>query len=78
MFAWATPEYVLERMSMDQITLYYRVGLDFEGQRRIGAGQVHGTRQVETAKVTRETPKNENWFVDMFTNPETVTLHGGR
>ncbi|CRK80303.1 hypothetical protein [Neobacillus massiliamazoniensis] len=28
MFAWATPEYMLDRMSLDQIFMYYDYGLE--------------------------------------------------
>jgi hypothetical protein len=30
MYAWATPEYMLKRMSLDQIFMYYDYGMEHE------------------------------------------------
>lgn len=30
MYAWATPEYLLKRMSLEQIFMYYDYGLEYE------------------------------------------------
>ncbi len=35
MYSWATPEYLLNNMSIEQIMMYYNYGLEFEKHKSI-------------------------------------------
>lgn len=59
MYAWATPEYLLDHMTIEQIFMYYRYGLDYEKNKATIL-----TNQIAVGLFGAEEPKQRDY------NPE--------
>jgi len=79
MFAWATPDYMLQRMTMQQIFMYYEYGMEHEENKaniltnRIAVGLFGAKDKPKKAKVTDDKPDREAFkkaYGDRIKRPE--------
>ena len=82
MYAWATPDYLLNHMSLEQVLMYYDYGVEFEENKsnilvsRIAVG-LFGVKEPPK-KVTKDysdTPDKESFYKhygDKIKRPEEV------
>lgn len=81
MYAWATPDYMLDFMSLDQIFMYYDYGLEHEENKanilvnRIAVGFFGVEEPKKHQKEYNETPDKEAFYKhygDKIKRPEGV------
>jgi len=65
MFAWATPDYMLDRMTFDQIVMYYEYGMEHEENKsnilvgRIAVGLFGAKEKPKKPRTTDQTPDRQ-------------------
>ncbi|QJD87903.1 hypothetical protein [Cohnella herbarum] len=78
MYAWASPDYMLDHMSFEQIVMYYDYGLEQEEIKsnilvgRLAVG-LFGAKEKPKAKVTEEKPDRkafQNAYGNRIKRPE--------
>lgn len=70
MYAWATPEYLLNHMSLEQILMYYDYGVEFEEQRAnvlthrlaVGFGFVKETPKTRVRDRYNDKPDKQKFY----------------
>jgi len=71
MYAWATPEYLLDHMTFDQIVMYYEYGQEWEEQK----ANIMVSRQAIGLFGAKEKPKPKKSAKDNSDKPDKEAFY---